>query len=84
MDKSLIVPMVVDTITSVAGGAILTMCIILRSVGFSHQLLCDAYFLSFHTPLFIGVVSTALVAVIRFKSIQRSESHSSCSIINLS
>ncbi len=71
LDRSLMLLIYVDALMSVLGGLVLTSTVILRSIGVTHASLCDVFFLSFHTPLFIGVVATALVAVIRFISIQR-------------
>ena len=71
LDRSLMLLIYVDALTTIVGGSILTSTVALRSVGVAHATLCDVFFLSLHTPLFIGVVATALVAVIRFTSIQR-------------
>jgi hypothetical protein len=61
----------IDPLTSVVCGSIFSVVALLQNFGYVGSSLCDVFYLSLHTPSFVGVVSTALVAVIRFITIQR-------------
>jgi hypothetical protein len=38
---------------------------------FVNSYLCDLLFLTIHTPSYVGVAATALVAIIRYKTVQK-------------
>jgi hypothetical protein len=71
LQRSLLLLIFVDGLTTVTCGSFLTLMVALHSFGLRSKWICYVYFYSFHSPLFIGVVTAAMVSVIRFISIQR-------------
>ena len=70
LEKSLMFLICIDPVVTVICGSVFFGLVVLRYFDIRTPELCESAYLVIHTPAFVGVVSNALVAVIRFVTIK--------------